>query len=124
MDPDERQKTGGSTMKENINFSQIPHVGAKHICVDETFNLEVEVIGFTQTEKEFTLSESQRIPSMNFFAVYSYTITDLGNNRALLTTHIKPEEGHELPMELFSVFKAMEEVGIKSLKAYAEKKLR
>lgn len=122
MDPDQRQSSGGGGMKETINFSPIPHIGAKHLCVDDAFTLEVEYIGFTKTGKEFTLSETQRIPSMNFYTIYSYTVTDLGSNRSMLTTHIKAEEGHELPMELLTVFKAMEEEGMKSFKAYAEKK--
>lgn len=109
-------------MKETINFSPIPHIGAKHIYVADDFNLEVEYIGFTQTEKEFTLTETQPITKMNFYSVYSYSVADLGNNRTLFTTHIKAEEGHELPMELLPVFKAMEEDGLKSFKAYAEKK--
>ena len=123
MDPVQRQLAGGGGMKETITESPVPHIGAKHICVADDFNLEVEYIGFTQTDKELTLTETQRIPSMNFFAVVSYTVTDLENNRALITTHIKPEEGHELPTELLPVFQAMEQDGFNSLKAYAEKKL-
>jgi hypothetical protein len=122
MNPDERQLAGGGGMKEIINFSPVPHIGAKHICVADEFNLEVEYIGFTQTEKQLTLTETQRIPKMNFYSVYSYTLTDLGYNRTLLTTHIKAEEGHELPAELLPLFKSMEEVGLRSLKAFAEKK--
>jgi hypothetical protein len=124
VNPDQRQLAGGGGMKETILGSPIPHLGSKHLCVADDFTLEVENIGFTQTEKEFTLVERQRIPSMNYFAIYSTTITDLGNNRTLLTMHIKPEEGHELPMELLPTFMAMEEDGLIHLKAYVEKKLR
>ena len=109
-------------MKETILGSPIPHIGSKHICVADDFSLEVENIGFTQTEKELILTERQRIPSMNYFAIYTYTTTDLGNNRTLLTTHIKPEEGHVLPTELLPIVKSMEDDGLNHLKAYVEKK--
>ncbi|HYV93351.1 MAG TPA: DUF2652 domain-containing protein [Chitinophagales bacterium] len=124
VNPEQRQLAGGGGMKDTILGSPIPHIGSKHICVADDFSLEVENIGFTQTEKELTLIERQRILSMNYFAIYSSTITDLGNNRTLLTMHIKPEEGHELPIELLSVIKPMEDDGLNHLKAYAEKKLR
>jgi hypothetical protein len=74
MDPELRQLAGGGGMKETITDSPVPHIGAKHICVADDFNLEVEYIGFTQTEKELTLTETQRIPLSGFEEMISSQI--------------------------------------------------
>jgi len=107
-------------LKEIEKEDSMTLLGKTHRCVFDDFKVDVEPMNIEVSEKEINYSEYNRVPEMNFYTVFHFTITDLGGNRCKYELHFYPEEGHVLTDNMRAFLFRTQGATISNLKAFAE----
>ena len=77
--------------------SPLPTVGAKHTCVFDDFQVDLEQIRVQINDSGAEYFEFVRIAAMGTNVIAHYSLMDRGANRCRCEAHVYPEPGHTLP---------------------------